>query len=937
MNSDRRLLLWASAGLVGAAASMASAQPYVINIAGATLLENFVSAPASTNDFIDVDGNGICGDCDDNNEQLADSTPSNPYAPGMHWIVTYRLTGSVRGFGELVRFGDFYVTSDDPCFNMRAIDPMLDIASCETTRTYCNRNRFIDNGVPATGFFNGGNPGGFPVRSTMDGTFLATTYVNPNNPSAGGAQIDVAPVDVPSFWATNGPDTLRGGSSAAPDALPGEPGYGRNPTISVNKDGTSAGFGHQLVNLGDRNLFDPMVTPDANTIFDTQLAFAPIACVTNLGTGVREATYTEIRHLFATGRANTGENFIVVTRDSGSGTRNGFNNTTCLDPSWGVGDNIGGLSNQTAQHRLGLEFRPSNKNGNSDVENTVINHRLAIGYAGAERGVNGSAPGSWLSTGRMECLGVRNDDLGGTVFARPHIDRILDNDANGYNIGGPAILATLGDPRAEGAALGGDSNGNPQMRNEQAAAYVNNVSRSVAEFTAVPGGDPSLFAPGELAATIFALTASLDNLHSNSDPCTLIVNPVFNANLQTFTRNNSVLGSSAYLTFGSVTLNGLVPNRTDAASTYSDQTAPCGACPGGVNAAGVSYINQGGVLVSDASTLTNRNRIAGDFSGNGERDINDISQMIAAWRARNGGPAWVAPNGTGPIAGAPGTDAIIEVLGDFDGNGSFNTEDVRFFADGLAMVTAVTVQGGGAGGTRSGLVLDREQGFTQVDVQVGGNFFGTTLANPGATYSNGDSRADIAASDGLQTPNFAPLGADGAVNSYDIDYVYKNFKSAPFLCGQQVDWSVLTEAVGKDLSADIDGNLLINQADVTEVVEVILEAEYGDVTLDGVVDSIDYAIIDANQGMSGGWGAGDMNGDGTVNADDRAIVITKICPGNATKLPGVINFGHVLSVLANFGNVYCFPNTGEGDADGSGTVNFTDVLNVLSNFGVPCL
>ncbi len=928
MMRDRRLLLWASAGFVGAAASLATAQPYVINIAGATLLENFVSAPASTNDFIDVDANSICGHCpfpNDSNEQLADSTPSNPYAAGMHWIVTYRLTGSVRGFSELVRFADVYVTTNDPCFNMRAIDPMADIASCETTRTYCNRNRFIDLGVPATGFFNGGNPGGFPVRSTTTGTFLATTYVNPHNPSAGGVQIDIAPVDVPSFWAVTQPGSLRGAPAPAPDALPGETGYGLNPTVSINKDGTSAGFGHLLADLGDRNLFDPMVTPDSNTIFDTQLAFAPIACVTNLGTGVREATYSEIRHLFATGRAVNGENFMVVTRDSGSGTRNGFNNTTCLDPSWGVGENIGPLSNLAAQHRLGTQFVPSNKNGNSDVENTVINHRLGIGYAGAERGVNGSAPGSWLTTGRLECLGVRNNDLGGTVFARPNINNVLDNNANGYNIGGPAILATLGDPLAEAPALGGVSNGNPLMRNEQAAAYVNNVSASIAAFSALPGGDPTLFSPGELAATIFALTASLDNLHSNSDPCALVANPGFNANLQTFTRNNSVLSHSAYNTFGSVTLNGLVPNRTDAASTYSDQ---------GVNAAGVSYINQGGVLVSDASTLTSRNRIAGDFNGDGQRNLSDTAHMIAAWRARNGGPAWAAPNGTGPIAGAPGTDAIIEVLGDFDGDGSFTTEDVRYFADGLAMVTGTPVVGGG---TRSGLRLDRKQGFTQVDVQFGGNFFGTTLATPGRAYENGDSRADIAAATGLQTPNFAPIGADGVVNGHDIDYVYANFRSAPFLCGQETDWAVLTEAVGKDLSADINGDLLINQADVTELVEDILGTSYGDVDLDGDVDSDDHSTAVVNDGMPGGWADGDVNGDGTVDEADAAIIITVLCPGNATKLPGPVDFNHVLTVLANFGAVYCFPNTGPGDANGSGTVDFNDVLEVLANFGAPCL
>ena len=44
-------LLAASGAALGFAAA-ASAQPSVINISGATLLENYVKAPASTNDFI---------------------------------------------------------------------------------------------------------------------------------------------------------------------------------------------------------------------------------------------------------------------------------------------------------------------------------------------------------------------------------------------------------------------------------------------------------------------------------------------------------------------------------------------------------------------------------------------------------------------------------------------------------------------------------------------------------------------------------------------------------------------------------------------------------------------------------------------------------------------------------------------------------------------
>lgn len=50
---------------------------------------------------------------------------------------------------------------------------------------------------------------------------------------------------------------------------------------------------------------------------------------------------------------------------------------------------------------------------------------------------------------------------------------------------------------------------------------------------------------------------------------------------------------------------------------------------------------------------------------------------------------------------------------------------------------------------------------------------------------------------------------------------------------------------------------------------------------------------------------------------------------------GVVNFGDITSVLANFGANY-LPGTGAGDADLNGVVNFTDVTNVLANFGRVC-
>jgi hypothetical protein len=781
-------MIVAACGAVAGLAGSAQAQPYLINISGATLLENFLKAPASTNDYFDANGDGLARIFGDNQQLAPFGLP--PGNPGQHWIVQYRAVGSVNGFQELIDFGRTYVTTEDN----------IEIFSDKASKSFHNRTQFIANGDPSNDIFNAGNPGGAPVRSTIDGAFEAT-YSLPNSPSDGGIQINISVIDVPARWAV----TISGDADA--DTNPGLPGYGDNDAVTNNKDGTVNGFGHKLANLGDLNLFDPGNPDQADdkTLFDTPIAFAPIAPVVNLGVGMSEIDKSELKFLFSTGRLSSGENLVSVTRDTGSGTHNGFMNSICLDPSFGIGDNIGGLSVASSEQILGPDFIPTNKVGNGEVERTTQNHRLAIGYAGAERGVNSG----WLTGGKLEILAVRNDDAGGQNYHRPNIDAILDNGAEGYNIGGPAVLTTIGDPRSASEDKGGDpGNDLPDMANVEAAAYINNITLSAAAFVGDPGGDPTLFTPGELLATQLILPQATDLVQNSTDPCDLIENPDYNDPLQIFTRANNVLKNSVYYSFGSVTLDGPVPTRKTGV-VYSDGVAN-----------GDFYIDQGGALISYAGGLTARNRIAGDFNGDGQRNLDDAPDMLAAWAQRNGGDTWDAPDGSGPLAGVPGSDAIIEVLGDFNGDGNFDAADIRYWADGLA-IDPLTGK------------LDRAAGFMAIDDAFGGNFFGTTWAN-GNSYQPGDSRFDVANSDGAVAPGFAPVGADGVIDDADIAYVQANF----------CNWSDLDSAIGKDLSADVTGDLVVNQADVDAFGGG--GGCYADFTGDGALDLFDFlAFVNA--------------------------------------------------------------------------------------------
>ncbi|MDQ7014677.1 MAG: hypothetical protein Q9O74_12410, partial [Planctomycetota bacterium] len=126
-------------GLAGTAASVATAQPYMINGAGATLLQAVFESPASTNDFIDVDGDclyAIDGD------QLALFDSGEPWNPDQQWQVTYRIVGSGNGFAEMRDWGFSWMTGPDGDSGHGTY------ISAEADRSLWNRDVFVDAGVP---------------------------------------------------------------------------------------------------------------------------------------------------------------------------------------------------------------------------------------------------------------------------------------------------------------------------------------------------------------------------------------------------------------------------------------------------------------------------------------------------------------------------------------------------------------------------------------------------------------------------------------------------------------------------------------------------------------------------------------------------------------------------------------------------------------------
>ncbi len=448
---------------------------------------------------------------------------------------------------------------------------------------------------------------------------------------------------------------------------------------------------------------------------------------------------------------------------------------------------------------------------------------------------------------------------------------------------------------------------------------IDNLDCAVIVQTCIPDFCKSkLNMPGQFLANTFFLPNSIDCAQALTDGVAFGPNPVFSQAVQNFVRANNGLGVGGDTgAFGSKNIAGLVPvrNALSGGAKYSD----------GSTTGSYTYWNGASYVTSFTSNLrlSKRNQLTGDFNEDGQRTVADAAEMVKASYAPRAWQQSARGIGNGVSAFDLGQqtldNGIPEVMGDFDGDGNFDKEDLRYFADGLALDSFPLA---GVGNQ-----LDRKQGAIAVDTAI--NAEGRpypwadqrqTLTVPPATqpnapmflephsvndcstpflatrkpYAVGDFRGDVAGgrpqtcvnnrcsatgyscSSDLDCPpppptaGAPPIGWDGVVAVDDIDYCCA--------MAQTGDWSNIDQAVFTDLSCDMDGDLDVDQADIAELVQVILGTHFGDVDLDGDRDADDQAIVDAS--VSGpnpciasatcGWADGDTNCDGVVDATDQA-------------------------------------------------------------------
>jgi hypothetical protein len=898
--------------IVGGVAALAQQQvnyenhPYAgpVNISGATLFRPFFEAPASTNDHLDVDGDGFSG-YDPNTfpfvDQLAASfTPGPPL--NTFWCVQYRGVGSVNGLGELVW------------------SQLCDLLSGSVPAELGLLNRFVwaSGGVRQLGSWA-------DCLTVAEGQQFGYRAPDGNFQNDSGTpvcvdKVHIAILDVPSKWGVVAGDE----QNAYWHKGPTEDGYGQNPVLS------STGWDSTLQSLtrdcgsGPVSLNTNTANPDQNTLFDSTVAWAGIAYVANRGVarpdlnndGVEgDIALTDVRQLMLTGRTMSGENLAAATRSAGSGTRNGLMNTSGIDPSWGRGDNLNNEWSVTNAGNLGPNRRITNAEGSSNVERAIQVSRLAVGYTGLfgnERAIFDA------TAGRYEVLNVQFDDRGGSNYVRPNITNVVQNcdPNNGFQLGGQVTFVTRGEVWED------DPNRPEYMEDRAPAFYLRNILWSIEQVEGAPSSPENYNMPGEFLATRFALEAGMSCLPTPDNPTQFVTNPNLNSQLQNFIISNNTQVLPAY---GSKNPAGLVPRR----ATTSEDPNVTQSWLDGTLPTQTSYRYKGTngsfFTITRDLKLGERNRVTGDFNRDTLRNVNDIAGMMEAYVSpldyEQGDP--VMPGNAGDQTG--GNVVIVHVMADFNGDGNFDASDVRYFADGLALDPNAT-------NGKYGPILNRKLGFQLVDTywatQPGGdnNFFNTTLATP-KPYAPGDSAGDVAGN--VSAPGADPRGHDGVVNATDIDYVYAQFKNPRFgWDNTQADWFNPDQAVYFDLSADMTGpevvldawKLVIDQHDVDYLVQVILGTDYGDANLDGVVDAADLAIVQAHLGQPGGWAAGNFNGDELVDTDDLAPFA---CPGDAD-CDGDIDFDDINPFVAALsGATPCNPFN--VDITGDGVIDFGDI------------
>ena len=188
--------------------------------------------------------------------------------------------------------------------------------------------------------------------------------------------------------------------------------------------------------------------------------------------------------------------------------------------------------------------------------------------------------------------------------------------------------------------------------------------------------------------------------------------------------------------------------------------------------------------------------------------------------------------------------------------------------------------------------------------------------------------------------NPADFNTDASVDASDLDEMFAALRFKGTIPNDP-NTSINEEAIFEDfLLRKYDLSLTgatFDQGDVDLVVRNILNTDYGDVNLDGVIDEDDLAIAQANLNTAGGWALGDVTGDALIDAADIAVIMAAI--GGGPMLAGDYNNsgsveqGDLDLVLNNWGGDRTAGFVANTDGLASLQVDQEELDRVLNNWG----
>lgn len=690
--------------------------------------------------------------------------------------------------------------------------------------------------------------------------------------------------------------------TASPAARPVTAGYGKGRTLPAG--------GTNFQQLTDVGTLSGGLDPSTTRLRNESVAVVPFTISANPGTGLSKITEADAQWLQAAGRLPNGANFNSSVRDIGSGTRNQAGNNLKLDPSWASGERDRKNGDGTEKDPFAFnnnDDRPSatitfgdKTSGSSRLRPTIQFARMGLGVL-SSGDVSGAGRGNG-SISPLRVLAIDWDDAGETGsaigdFVQPTLANVTDGKYHMWSASQAVTVTPDGTTvQTAGTAIKGDTNDDGSGTGIH-RKFLNNISNSIAAF-----GDPNTNqTPFDAIAAASFVPTSIMKKTKVYDGDVQTDNPSFNESAL-----NTFLGQSASSSSNLIgALNWSAPathngNLSDSGLRYT------------VFAPGNNRVARDQATANTEANLTidieARTVLAGDFNGDGARDLNDTEALAMAFsaptaylatgttgtRAYNGAEVATLESVTvsrvtggantgGNIAGSAltftaGEEGLI-VLSDLNGNGnvtpttngdgtvaSIERADVRFFLYGASVDTTgfADKMGDGIrlGQLKKNGAIDRFN--AELDALATAGVINTTQANA-AKFDKFD------------------VDGDGDRDLADAKIVDRNVgKNYTNLADVLSTWDDL-------VAAELDDNNAITAVLASGTSDFKLMKDGlgaglmgGDTNFDGTVNFDDLLKLAQNYLASGidQWSDGDFDLNGAVEFDDLLVIAQNYAPGS---------------------------------------------------------